>query len=586
MPKYAFFTTINRDGVGDFSHLEDMLKKLCNDPDYKDIELIAMVQFRDGGKESSYQHIAQKVEKLKEMGITIHYGTEADHKNFQKNEDITNQLQDVSQVISVSFGQLANNYKRFIKQAIYKSIGEHETALSNVPDCIKFGEDYPLGIGDGTYGNYKNIGVGIKISQPLSLSPEEAWHTIEQNDPVFLNKIYALTNTTNFSEFDSQYILVPAYFTDQFGGDINNFIKMLASDNSLNKEIIIYQSGFHMEKMIFEHYQKTVSELLIRSLKQDDNSQINQLEIITPDAPIKETGINPKGAKTIKICTGFYLSDQSFGALFSLAKIAAVSGDNTLEHCMSENVLPYYFSTNHAMKIPTGLKLYRIINNKKLQIPLEVQQSFEEFLLKSTSSCSTPDYNKINIAEMVKHWPKVTQYLREHHNFYDKMNHILMKDLACEQAPPALIPIVISSQLDSCYSETKLSNIIKSDFFPVLNESNDEIIRIYESVFDHYEYNSSHLPILINKCQSSDISDKLIAKISKRAGSDSNFVLFLQQIKNHNFSQESAETKLQPQVVSISQYSLINTSQKDSSVLEKTKESEATPKQEVNPKKP
>jgi hypothetical protein len=124
MPKYLIFNTVNNDGVGDFTHFEDIMKVLLSDPKYSDVEFIPIVCFNSHGKESNYIRIG---EKMKALCIPFFYGKEEDHKVFIENITLQKRLSDADQCIVISFDQILRLYMPYFKEGIlFKGISEHE----------------------------------------------------------------------------------------------------------------------------------------------------------------------------------------------------------------------------------------------------------------------------------------------------------------------------------------------------------------------------------------------------------------------------------------------------------------------------
>jgi hypothetical protein len=329
MPNYLIFNTVNSDGVGDFSHFEDIIKTLLANPKFNDVEFIPIVCFKAGGTESNYRRVG---EKLKALGIPFIYGKDDDHKRFSSDPAIQKQLNEADQAIVISYDTIFGKYQPYLKPDIpIKSISEHESIIyisghkNHIP--------HPLGLGLGKKG--------IKIKDATPTLPNDEWNIIKQNDPDVATQLLACTHSPDFENFYENYLVTPAYFNRP--SDFVAYLHLFGVNQSLSKNVVVYLSG--ISHWVDEQEQVT---------KRFMNTSIQQIETYRPGNSIPEIiPGNPDGTRAIKILTGFYLTNPSFDAIYRLSKIAGVSGDNTLERCISMNVLPFYWSWNPRMKMPT-----------------------------------------------------------------------------------------------------------------------------------------------------------------------------------------------------------------------------------------
>jgi hypothetical protein len=470
--KCVVYNTVLGDGLGDFTHFEDTMRALRANPKFQDIEFVAFVEFRDRpnlSKEQNdavYSNIRRRLDAL---GVQSFYGRPEEHQAYAKQEDVQQIFREAEQTISISNDEIRrrSGYAPLDANLPNKYIAEHEKKNpSYYPNTL----DRPLGLSEGCYG--------LKLEDPPQTAPATAGQIIMENDPVFANQLLASTAATNFQEFNSNNHFIPAYFNKQ--EDFDMFLNIVASNPSLThgKNIVIYYSGNTAD--------------LESTLRKFKVPQISSIELVEPSvASSSEVSTAPTTSKTIdnptstgsvqiKIFSGFRVATPSYDALYQLSNMAAVSGDNTFEHCISTNNFPFYRSTNHALdkggKCATLTALCDITQSEDLDIPEDVKASYklyfgsayDEFkslcnrVAEAQSSVDhnpnnsravrelakakveleennpyrdkmkdpdfDPDFDvNINFERMIEYWPVVTAHLRKHHNFYNNMEAIVQE---------------------------------------------------------------------------------------------------------------------------------------------------------------
>ena len=388
------------DGVGDFTHFEDIMKTLLADPKYSGVVFIPIVCFNSGGKESNYVRIG---EQMRTLGIPFFYGKNEDHLRLSKDKILQRLLGEADQAIVISYDTgIFNQYKPYLKPGIpIKSIGEHERAiLAMTRDNIEGHIQYRLGLGPSSDG--------IKIRDTTPMTPNDAWSTIKRDDPSVATQLLTCTSSANFESFYNNYLITPAYFNRSM--DFISYLFLLGISHSLSQNIVVYLSGTTLDLT------RISPEWITHCF---NNTSIQQIEIYRPNnkLPTIIPG-NPEGVRSIKILSGFYLANSSFDAIYWLSKIAGVSGDNTLERCISMNILPFYWSTNHDNKIQTLFALRRITQLPELSMSPEARASFNIFF--------DPDEFKSCDGMM---WHADSDEPREQYNRYKKRNHYFDLDL-------------------------------------------------------------------------------------------------------------------------------------------------------------
>jgi hypothetical protein len=426
MPKYVIFNTINSDGIGDFSHMEDIVNALLSNPRYSDVEFIPIVCFIEHGLDSNYERIHAK---MRAFNIPFFYGKNNDHVNFSATEALQTLLSTADQALIISFDAIFTLYEPYLKQGIpIKYIGEHENTetpafldslLNNGRDWITHYKARQLGLSPQCHG--------IKIQSIPHMTSDAAWHIIAEHAPKFLRQLLICSHSSDIKTLSDTHEIIPAYFNR--GYDFLSFLNLLGKNLSLTeKNIIVYHSGYNLDYFLDT---ETINNVF-------DGSYVKQLELINPKHDIAITlYANQQGCRTIKILSGFYLNDPAFDALYQLASVAGVSGDNTFERCISMDVLPYYWSTNAFLKMPTLIALQEITQRPELPLSQEARTSFHLFFDPNqiTRSSTLAKDIRLNFPKMIEAWPVITAYLKQHKNFYNNLDRIILEDLPLPTQP-------------------------------------------------------------------------------------------------------------------------------------------------------
>ncbi len=422
----VLFNQVNSDGVGDFSHFEDILNFMLASDLLKHMRFFAIVCFNKEGASSNYAAIEKKLEKL---GVDYLFGYSADHWRFSEDDEVIQTLNQAEQAIIVSFDggrtSLFNQYERHLKQSLpIKFIGEHEVirpfSLGDISiNCLS----RSLGLSNSCYG--------IKIAKYNSLSPSLAWAVINSQDSNFANRLLTLSDVAVFDDMMKQQVLIPAYFN--VIKDFYRFLRFLGVNDSFahDQTLMIHLSG--LKEMgdfisLFSYYIKIDTQLNSCCIR----------EIIVSHAKHEMSHsiiMNPLGKKKAYIVMGYYLTDASLNALYQLSSIAGVSGDNTFERCVALNVLPLYRSTNVEIKAPTLIALKKITQLPELDISPKARLSFEAlFTFNSYEEEAHQDawgqidsVSMIDFNEMIAAWPVITAYLKTFKNFYNRLEDIVLE---------------------------------------------------------------------------------------------------------------------------------------------------------------
>lgn len=451
------FNCIDEDGIGDFSHFEDIVKALREIPRFHQQKFIAFVGFDPNGKKENYDRIK---DRLSHLDIEFYYGTydELDQQFADLSAIITPKLEQASQAIVISFNSRKSS--TFTCCSVWmrnldtppKFLGEHEA------NSLRYDGNYlsrSLGLSEHCYGlKIKNV--------PSHLAPEDAWETIQHADSAFFEQLLTQTHSTDVHEFVDNNILFPAYFNRLEG--LLRFLIFLDKCPSIDINISIYCSGLNFE--MFSDFEQDITECNEHALRRMARSALDKwpfaflafketdikgIEIISPSHELKYIELNPSGSKTIKLFSEYYISKPSYEALYHLAPVAGVSGDNTLEFCLSLGVLPYYHSTNFAIKAPTLHALREITQLPQLNISDEAREAFNHFF-----DSNARLYEKtFELSKMLEAWPIVIDYLKQHMNFYNQLESIMLEGIVPHVKPLAMKTIMQNIQQLSKSTEYK-----------------------------------------------------------------------------------------------------------------------------------
>lgn len=213
-----------------------------------------------------------------------------------------------------------------------------------------------------------------------------------------------------------------------------------------------------------------------------NQGRIKELQLLSPDpTQILHINGNDTGTISIKILTGFYLSDSSLQSMYQLSKMVAVSGDNTLELAISMNVFPFYCSTNWDNKRRTLDALREITQLPALDISETARRSFNIFFDKYSvqtrgyTDIEFPQHDRhlqldlyatLDFPSMINDWPKVSNYIRLNYNFYDRLD-----DLVREGLPADLQPKIETTSSDEAQIVTTISQTPQTFFSAEPNQS-------------------------------------------------------------------------------------------------------------------
>ena len=378
MKKCIVFNTI-ADGFGDFIHFEDIMQALMQNPKLKNTRFIAFI-----GMDRFYQY-TDCVERLDKLGIEYYIESTSAHQARSEQELTKEIFKDVEQCFVISYDSIYAYYKPLLpEETLTKFILEHESENGEESN-VEF--KCNLGLGAGSYG--------IKIKEIEPMDNDGIWNTFRTHDYEFANQLLEETNSNNFSMFRKNYFVIPMYFHRYT--EFNIFIEFILKNRKLltEKNIFIYLTGkvSHGAKFI-----KTMRLL-------EEKNQLDEKKVV--------------------IFSNHSISNNSYEALYHLAEMAGVSGDNTFEKAVSYHVLPFYYPNHYQSKRATLRALGEI--SQTPPIPTSVKKDFLTFFEYTTTPCN--GFEGLNFKDLIKYWPRVCEKLREHHNFYDQLDNIYSEGL-------------------------------------------------------------------------------------------------------------------------------------------------------------
>lgn len=424
-------------GSGDYSHFQDIVQYIKNNPTMQ-VEMVAVMNT----SKSKLDFFRQKLNKL-DIPFFI------DSTNTQyNNQELQKHLAEADQILLISHGAFPGfrQFEEYFKSnAIVKFIAEHE-GITESPQTLK---SHPIiiramGLSDAAYG--------IKIGSTTSSKEKPPLSIIEKNDSSFFNKLMQYTQSTDSSNFTNNNFLIPAYFSKML--DFMRFLLVFSINETLpkNKNFVVALSGIKsFREKLRDALEGEEGVYQFNFLKTTD---IKSIQLINPNEDDPEIFLlNPSGHKVIYIFDSFYISDESYKALYQCSPLlAGVSGDNTFEMAVTFELLPWYWSTNFTYKIPTLNSLYQIARTEldlkdniteKLKDDMSLFLNYESYDWTYVKDRVFPDkknemiekFKNLDLIGINKLWHEITSYLAQNYNFYDNLKAIFFENLQSPKEP-------------------------------------------------------------------------------------------------------------------------------------------------------
>lgn len=450
MTAMLVFNTVHYDGIGDFFHFEDIMNALLNNERFNNVEVLAFICFNVGGSKKNFECIEQKLKNglCQFERVKVYFGDMQFHQELRQNAALQAEMNTAVKGFIISFdglgsrpgGSLVKTYADYcesLRKIPFIYIGEHESAG---PSCAELSkvvtlQNRSLGLGKEGEEWYYGRTYGLKLKEHIPLKTTEAWDIIQRQAPFFSSELLHYTHSEDIHHCMQHNTLIPVFLHNPstIKSILMRFLCFL-SNNLITenpKNIMIYLSGSRIESeenwdSLQENLEKDKDiyhpNFKMKSIVTIDES--NRQHIITLECP----------GYTIGILSGFYLDDIAYDAFYHLSNVAAVSGDNSLERCISMNILPFYWSSNHTFKWKTERALQKITQDPQLKLTPEVRRSFEIFFASGEREanivmpfCYYKDF--LDVPKMIQEWPIVTAYLRENKNFYNHLEGIILEGL-------------------------------------------------------------------------------------------------------------------------------------------------------------
>lgn len=438
MSLYIILNTVKADGVGDFSHFEEIMTALNSNPRFRDVDFLLMVLFQTNLHRRKFDSLYMSLlKRVKSLGCPFVFGSLDQHKQLflQKinnsglysQDGIDNDLiQEISsvdfrnfgdllksaeQVIIISYDKLFELYAPYFKENVpVKFIAEHDAEINT--SGAKFANNFrlrPLGLHPSSYG--------IKIQKADDLNKSDSINAIKDYAADFFKHMECLG-----LDFINS-IVIPAYFNYDYR--FAEFIGLISANKYFDKtkNVVIYHSGSNFNNFN-EDYKY---EYLIKSILEEApnfNIKVYSKESTIPTHIFSK----PHAVATIYIISGFFVNFFAYKALYKLAPFVAVSGDNSFEMAVSFDKLPIYWPTNIGYKQKTFLGLQTILAN--ISLPNEVYTQFVDFFdLCASEEFSYQDYENVNLSVLSQYWHFISDYIKKHHDFYANLENIIFENV-------------------------------------------------------------------------------------------------------------------------------------------------------------
>jgi hypothetical protein len=443
------FNQIKNDGTGDYAHFKDIYLKISNDPNMKNYQIIPVIlnEWVKGSK--VYKRIQNSVELL--QAPIYYYGDRNEYNDqYSKDGKLLQLISSAQEYILISYdSSLMKMFEKYFSyRATLKYIFEHEC---NGSYCYKL--DWPsrrddinivdrsLGLADRRLG-MKIEHYGIKINDIAKLPADEAFKIIEKNDEDFARSLLTHSKST-INDFQNNNIMIPAYFPDATG--LSALLLLLCINEHLpsDKNIVIYlsmpeETKYDVKENLFDQYDKFSRVKIIKA---------NNEPIILNK--------NANYSRELIIVYGLYVSQASYDALYQLAYMVGVGGDNTFERSVSYNLFPFYYPTN-MKKNDTIDYIRRLSMSKDIGLTQYIQKELWHYFKPNNFF---KDSTKIRLPDLIAAWPKIAAYLKQHCNFYDRLPLILAENRTLSSTTaPQLTPIQSNSLNKNVTSSVNLLN--------------------------------------------------------------------------------------------------------------------------------
>jgi hypothetical protein len=296
-------------------------------------------------------------------------------------------------------------------------LAEHGVSKENTPQC--------RGMGFSTREH------GILLNSPTCINIEDKASTLVQiNNKDYLKTLLQQKEDVDLSSrnaklFLEETLFVPGYIQDKNANTI--FIQSIACSPLAGK----YKNlAFHVNGKAF------VKDALDVDLLREHG--IASVEINIANSPPDILPINgAKGNRCLRIFANYWLDDIDYQRLYQSAQIiAGSSGDNSLEHCLSNLLIPFYQVRKWKEKFARDFKVLAasyasgdpaISDFMNSLMKLEQSNTAERVSELSLS------ISKLITEEFVAKWKVIIENIHKNHNYLAKLPQFIQEGVSFRQ---------------------------------------------------------------------------------------------------------------------------------------------------------
>lgn len=482
-PTVILTNYIHYDGIGDFSHLLDIMEAFMPFAAKLGIKVVPLVLCLNAKRQMVVNKIEERCSSLRPFIFTVDKINPPDLiplfeefvGNNKKLQKTLNRALSIFQISTATTKEQKDLLLKFCQPNIpIVNISEQ----AGLRTSAMFSVYAPPEERDRLAGDSKNINdrwmglenqtycYGVKIKAPLLMSKTEAILALENTDFMRVLLGYSDPQSMPSEETATEFLrsnqLIPAYLQSQ--ESIMRFIFYCLEQPSLaGSDMTFYINNYENIfasrcKMAFSEkdFKATITHLPITKLIEDDvvvplfegsliyNPHFHKLK----DLGIASIEINSNGTsrtiildsesssnkRRIRILTDFNLNDHDYDYLFHIASsVVGISGDNTLEKALSHDKLPVLQSENKYTFERGMLVLGQLAQDYLPDLSAEVQEDLKRFFTRKNMRFDQP-YNwsellAVDITILLEHWQRVTAELRLKNNLYNNLNHIFYEAL-------------------------------------------------------------------------------------------------------------------------------------------------------------
>lgn len=441
-------TNVLDDGVGDYTHLKEILRFAIQCQTLADYFFIPVI--RTNGDRLAPIIMAD----FHAMGVTQFY--RGNHDDFAAGSAFDQQLKPIyeqaTQVIEVSVGIRNPQQRQYLTSgAVIKQILEHEK-MHSLRWNLHLSRPTLLG-SLGLHGK----AYGLKIADVPKVTPMDFFSSLSLHDSAFMAKLLKTTSSKTIHQFMAENSFSHAYF-NQFDhkNGFSRFLALLCSHHHDQLNVVVHLSS--KKDLPLDGYLRRdkgdntgINSLLMLFKKMETHSTISRIEFFGPenDKP-NIIEINPHKSQVMRVYNA-YLSQPSYELVFGASFMVGVSGDNTFEQSVSYQILPFYHSTNWSIKLVSFQIIKDMIETEDfgfteeckkdliLYFGYEAEFSGDKFLKKLFN---------VDLNSLRKAWTTIATHIKINKNFYNIFERIILLPTPSveELSTRGIIPLLIGEQ--------------------------------------------------------------------------------------------------------------------------------------------